>query len=348
MTGFRAILSSPHEQTKGAIDSQFLQVTFVDRLNVFFTLRRTILWIIYGIIEFVILLLPKRIADRDKRNVYSVISNIMFAAVSVIEIWCDKAVQPISRGGYISFCLWCSAAMIIITNRLLWGDACKYLMFFSLGYVLTYCFTSDNRNLFYGMDAAGTFVFFMWGYALSIILHDLPGRDLIRIGLCLPCVIGIMCFYGYVYRDFPVSQLDARVQTGIYTGLITTQSNSEYVQQLEKDLQEELPDDGTLCTVNNFPAAYLMARKEICAPQTWDAQFLARGYLSSEPLVSYFEAKDEMSEIFLASNHIDVGLYERESIELWDYLSDYYGDPDALTSTDGSRTMIWYKTKAAE
>lgn len=69
---------------------------------------------------------------------------------------------------------------------------------------------------------------------------------------------------------------------------------------------------------------YVMSQAQICAPQTWDAQFLMRGYTSSKPLMDYFKAINQTTDILVATS-LDVNdFYENSKYEINTFIESYY------------------------
>ena len=91
-------------------------------------------------------------------------------------------------------------------------------------FVLTYSFTSDNKNIFLSFENAGPFI------ALAL------------------AVSGLSNTYAYIYGDAPVEQLTEQVEYGVYKGLYTTSERKIFVEKLERELKR-IPKNKTVCTV---------------------------------------------------------------------------------------------------
>ena len=342
--GMKAMATTPHEANKGSVDFVFLKNTYYDRLSLFFTLPQMIVWGAYLCIWIIAMIVKQN-------NIYTEIPiHVAFLVQQYLYIHFNNAILPISQGGYMLFTVFLVSIVLLIRHR------CVLNMRFFLGIVLlvgwitTYCFTSDNKNLFFGFDAAGPLVIFMGAFIATYlwnanIIDDTASAWKSISGLLIPLlliVFSISSFFGYVYRDEPFSNLNSRVDAGIYKGLYTTEEKKNYLENLELDIKNTIDRNTRVCMVNNMPALYLMSEADICAPQTWDAQFLANGYTSAQPLISYFEHKKKMPDIMIANNYIDNEIFQRTDAEIWDYLEQYYDYYDTHIE-GGYVTKIWKK-----
>ena len=219
------------------------------------------------------------------------------------------------------------------------------MLFLVVGWVLTYCFTSDNKNLFAGFDAAGSSVV-MFACVMPVLSYEI-GRNKEDSAVFCSVVLAavcLSCFYTYVYRDEPVKEMNSIVQSGIYKGLFTTEPRKDFVEDLEADLELNVDPEDTVCTISNMPAVYLMTKSRLCAPQTWDSQYLMRGFTSSEPLLSYFEFVDAYPDVLIGCNYTYSNLFNNDQLEIWDFVNRYYYL--AHESSYGSyQTKIWKRTE---
>lgn len=357
ITGIKATITTPHEINKGVIGGKFIQNTFTDRLNVFFTLQRSVIWGIHLVTFTLIMIFRKR--ERKGGVAHLLIEWMLFIVVATVEIFLCSDVQPISRGGYISFTIFASSFLLMLLMWKQTGYQVKILSLITISWILTYCFTSDNKNLFFAMDAAGTLVFFYASY--SMLFYNTIGgsgkvhrNKYVNLGKKHPTielsqivfptlllVVGILCYFGYVYRDEPLGELKVRVGHGIYAGLYTTEENAYYVESLERDVESITAGHKNIFVANNMPAIYLMSKIEPFTPQTWDAQFLARGYTSAEPVLSYFEFKEKKPELVVMNNHLLSDLYDRNDAEIWAYLDHNYEEYAIINHKENDTTKIW-------
>lgn len=341
VTGIKATISTPHAANKGAIDADFLRKTFVDRLIVFYTPARVLLWLAHALFAVIISFIIRK---KNYMTEALLVETGIFIVIASVQIFSDPSVMPISRGGYISYNVFCGLILFSILTWKKTENRVKISLCVLIGWILIYCFTSDNKNVFYGFDAAGALVFFCACYYVISVkgnrrTADEEKRHLSLSYIVFPSVllgIGIACFYGYVYRDAPVKELKTRVNEGIYAGLFTTEDNRLYVEKLERVIEENVDENDFLFVANNMPSVYIMSKAEPFTPQTWDAQFLNRGYASAEPVLSYFSFKGKDPDVIVASDYLYPDLFIRQDIELWSYIDEKY-----VLVEESSSVKIW-------
>lgn len=346
MTGIKVMLLSPHELSKGTIDFDFLKLTFYNRLSRFYTLPRTIIWIIFFLINVVDVFIN---SEHENKAKHGLIGWTVFIIVAWTQIITDNYVPAILRGGYICYTVLISAILFTVSQ---WRNV-KHISILPIGiaiaWVLTCCFTSDNKNIFAAMDTAGNLIMFSACFVGTTMKINTANNDNDQTGMTwhnalIPLsvlALSIMCFYGYVYRDAPVSQLHSCVETGIYKGLYTTKDRAEYVKKLEGSLKKIAYEDETVFLASNMPCIYLMLERRPLCPQTWDAQFLYRGYTSAAPVLSYFNCIGEKPSIVIANNYLFPKLFDNKSIEIWDFIGRYYDEVTTLDFGKQGLTKIW-------
>ena len=212
---------------------------------------------------------------------------------------------------------------------------------FLFAYTITYAFTSDNRSILTAISVAGPILYFIFSIFIGIGIEEKKRRVGI-IFYVLLILSSLLNMYSYIYRDDPVRELTARVESGIYRGLYTTPERKRLVEELERVLEANICQDETVCVVTRAPAVYMMAKAKICAPQTWDAQFLERGYTSADPLLSYFEAIDETPDVLAATTWDISDFYENPRYEINSFIDRYYKLSETKTVGD-VQVWLWRK-----
>ena len=157
--GLKAIISTPHEANKGAINLSFLKITFLERLLVFFSNKRQLLWTGHLLLVFLIAWLPQD-AVKNKKSILLLYEWCIFILLSVVETFLGGNIAAISRQGYICFDVFLSTVIFEILHWKLINKSSKYLLFLVCSWIITYCFTSDNKNLFFAIDAASVIIVF--------------------------------------------------------------------------------------------------------------------------------------------------------------------------------------------
>ena len=167
------------------------------------------------------------------------------------------------------------------------------------------------------------------------------------LALALFSLPGLLSAYQYVYRDSPVRNLDAPVQSGIFQGLYTTPVTARFVVDFEREIEEHVNADQTLCVVTREPMIYVMSKASIYAPQTWDAQFLYRGFTSAKPLLSYFDAMGGRLPDILAATDRDKSIsdfYENDKYEIVPFIREHYR-LYCEKNIDGVTLWLWERSE---
>ena len=305
----KGMLSSPHEQTKGMINSQFLLQTFYYPIRKY--LNRG-----FGICvsSYLAIQLGLHFSAWTWKDFLNRILLILFL---ILNAWVNKGQYGyVALGILIAFIGAYPAAFGIR------GRSCTTL-FLLAAWILTYSFTSDNRNVMIAFEAASPLICFLSG----ILLYETMAEEhfsLEVVFIVLLGLSGLLNVYSYVYRDEPVTQLSQKVEVGIYKGLYTTESRKHLIQQTEKELETYIDREDSICVITRAPMVYMMAKAKICAPQTWDAQFLARGYTSAKPLLTYFEAMGEYPDILVATSLDVPDFLENDKYEIHKLIKERY------------------------
>lgn len=323
-----SMLSSPHEKSKGIIDAEFLVDVFYKPFRTYLShMSAKLLWL-YLLFNILISCIAKK-----KKQLWNGIGLVSFLAVN--------AYVTRNISGYMVAGEWLALMIFIIfSDRKPWK---KYAVFFFMffAYMLTYCFTSDNRNVFTAFVAAGQIVFLLMG----LVLYDneiLPHRCVALAAMLVMAISGLTGVYTYVYRDEPVGQLTAKVEEGIYKGLYTIQNRKQFVEKTERMLKEQISTQDSICAVTRMPMVYLMANAEICAPTTWDAQYLSRGYISAAPLLDYFESMQEIPDVLVAMDMDIADFYENPKYEINEFIDEYY-QMYYMEKIEGVTFYLWRK-----
>lgn len=201
-------------------------------------------------------------------------------------------------------------------------------------------------------------IIFAWGmailtgsnYAPSRFIAVLPGfigcavilskhkNELIRLlnGVSLLMVVAIIGYAQckFVYRDDFISELNTRVERGVYKGIYTTPARARDLPELEDYLNGIVTDGETYACRDNVPFAYLMIHDGTMVEiNTWDS--LQYSYELNEPakMYAYYERRDMIPEKII---YIDFGRDDNLSIEdenyrYNDWVEEYYSkDEDVV------------------
>lgn len=80
-----------------------------------------------------------------------------------------------------------------------------------------------------------------------------------------------------------------------------------------------------------------------CAPTTWDAQYLSRGYISAAPLLDYFESMQEIPDVLVAMDMDIVDFYENPKYEINEFIAENY-QLYYMEKIEGVTFYLWRKT----
>lgn len=148
---------------------------------------------------------------------------------------------------------------------------------------------------------------------------------------CMFIFIFLLNYYGYMYRDDSLAELDYKVKTGIYKGLYTTKTKGENLETLEKTIRSETNSTEKILFMDNVPMAYLMTDAQHCAPSTWDIQFYSYKFTDDAMLQKYFKATKRTPDKII---YIFTGIDKTLSIDSEDYkFNNYVNANYKLTSS---------------
>ena len=138
--------------------------------------------------------------------------------------------------------------------------------------------------------------------------------------------IFLLNYYGYVYRDNPISQLNYKVESGIYKGLYTTEGKGKGLEELEKTIRLETNHSEKILFMDNAPMAYLMTDATHCAPSTWEIQSYSYGFKDDKLLRKYFERTGCTPDkiIYIFTGRDKVLSIDSENYKFNDYVNTNY------------------------
>ena len=348
--GVDGMLSSPHEMSKGAINAAFFQKTFVDPVNKYIHSNSGI--ILYLGIQLSLFVI-KRCYNFDSNSWHKSLAAGVYILFMIYNGYFYR-VRTNAEFFSLSFFLFTLIWVILDCNVNIRSVAPFILI--ELGFVFTYSLTSDNKNFLFGIKICNAIT------ALTGILALLESTNNIKdksdaaaiykkrlicfiVAVMVFIIPGILSSYSYVYRDEQLESLDTRVPSGVYKGLYTTKERSEFVQQAEQFVSGNTNADETLLVVTREPMVYVMSEAKICSPQTWDSQFLYRGNVSAEPILSYFRQTGRtFPDIIVATNSAPTDFFENDAYEIKHFIKENYSLRQT-TEMNETKMAIWNRTK---
>ena len=196
--------------------------------------------------------------------------------------------------GYARMISWCWFETIILSIFYPEDKHKKYIHALSLTvivYFLVYVFVSFTNISGFGSRAFWLFVPSVLTYiGLYIVCRGNRFRpccyetlltiSMLTLGACM-----IKTSYGYVFDDEAVQMLDARVDSGIWKGLYTTEEKRNYIYLLEREIGGIIDEDSKVLFMDWSSFAYLMSDGTACAPSSYDSCIYA--YKVNEPQIMY-------------------------------------------------------------
>lgn len=155
----------------------------------------------------------------------------------------------------------------------------------------------------------------------------------------------LVSYYNYVYRDGVVSELNTKVETGLYKGLYTTKDRKDGLEILEKELRENTDKTKTLLVPSWFPAPYIMTGMKPHTPAIAQPMLEAYGFRGAKVITDYFNMMNQKADtvIFVFDRDIDYGKnkydFDNPEFEFNQYLEEYYNLK--FKSKDGEKFMVY-------
>jgi hypothetical protein len=112
---------------------------------------------------------------------------------------------------------------------------------------------------------------------VSMLRPDRASRDLpspVGSRVMTALAVSLLCFqtfqlWTHVYRDHPVSDLTARIESGAWKGIHTTRQKKFFVARLQRAIARERGDAKTILFMDYFPAGYLLSDLRPRTPAIW-------------------------------------------------------------------------------
>ncbi|MDY9920628.1 MAG: hypothetical protein U2P59_02230 [Synergistota bacterium] len=198
------------------------------------------------------------------------------------------------------------------------------------------CFAS-SYFAFNGMN--NRYYFLVQGTLLVIPFIYFAINDLIEVKIekvisflsstLIACVFTLgflMNYYGYLYRDEPIDQLNYKVKYGVYSGLYTTRARGEGILSLEKTIRSVTNSSDNILFMDCVPMAYLMTDAQYTAPSTWDIQLYSYGFTDDILLQKYFKTVNRTPNkiIFIFTGRDKILSIDSQNYKFNDYVKSNY------------------------
>lgn len=290
VTGLKYMTKSPYMQTHPQINAQFLFQLVYDFLATIIKSNSFKIILIACIIIFFI-----QICKRKFRKVIYLHPLI----IGLGALWTSLAGDlPIYRNGYVCFFLW---IMVIIHIFLVKDQVLKQRMIITMlipsGFAIgAYTLTSNNHSIILALCYSGLAIIalvLIVGRILEEQVNEdskaVYGHIVLGISALLLSAAFLCNFYNFVYRDLAVGHLKTKVSEGIYRGIYTTEERARGLTTIERAIDRYIKPGASICVMNRFPAAYIMADTKILSPTMWDPQYIRDGLKDESFMTNYFK-----------------------------------------------------------
>ena len=244
---------------------------------------------------------------------------------------------------------WGFLAGLAIPFLLCMKEGRKYPLVFYLGlYPLAFAFgemilTESNASIARLPHAAPAFAVYL------LVMLGEEGNLLRR--LAVPFVIcctvtTVVSNSRFCFPDGNLSQLDSRVESGVYKGIYTTAARANDLPEMEEYLDKLIADGEPFAFRDNVPSGYLMARKGVmCDRATWDRMQYSYGVNAPDNLYAYYQRKGKIPQKYI---YVDFGIDERLSIDQDGYLfsefvNSYYTKTADFAMNETFRRVLVYE-----
>ena len=240
------------------------------------------------------------------------------------------AIALLRGGGYDRVCELGVAGAMCAVLLLLFGGSGRtplllYLGVYPVCFALLQLFFSDQNAAVSRFDACLPVLF-------CVLLVLARSEDKLTETLALCCMAACVLLQGFSaykepYRDEAVWKLDARVESGVYRGLWTTEQRAAELPRMEAYLNALIGEEEYYAFRDCAPFAYLMMHHgKICDVSSWDLLQYSYGRNTPSRLLDYYRRRGAVPDVIV---YIDFGRDARlsaedESVRYNDFLNACY------------------------
>lgn len=318
-----AVLNAPHTAYRGPISASFIFQTFVVNGGLYFL--RGYIGVLFLYAWACVLI--RRFAPDSKKTELYVISFLAYCLLSLL---------PNRTGiGYGIFGLTLGTIVVMFCSDREFIKKNYTLYLIALVFLLIYCLTSDTKRVMVGISASAQLL--ANAIVITIYLYERSAdgaadgrrRHYVNVLLVGLSIVGILSQFGYVYGDGDIYQLRARVAGGVFEGQFTTADKKSYIDDMESFVDgsiQEIPDvtSKKLTVMTLEPMVYLMSDANIYAPQTFDAQYLFKGFFAAGPMTDYFDQYQAKPDIIFATDAHNPDFATNDAYEIKQFIGENY------------------------
>lgn len=216
-----------------------------------------------------------------------------------------------------------------------------YVGIYNLVFLL--CMTLFTLN---GVDR---FIFSVTLVIVPIALIDKTKSSIIRNASIILVLVFVMLQglsdFKSIYRDDFISNLNTRVESGVYKGIYTTGARARDIVELEDYINSNISDDEYVSFRDNAPVGYLMSSRNICDVMTWDEMQWTYKCDNPTTMYRYYKNTERIPDVIM---YIDFGRDESLSIEnpsdvfqYNDFVNEYYDLVDNSFKNETFRVLLY-------
>ena len=339
MVGIQGMLESPYFAIADRMPglSEQIRAAFINFFSVSYLRRGTIVF--FAMYTSISLLCRKHEKIAGWRFV-AVLTGLCFAVLTMLKM---------PQYTYRIHAYFCVMAMIIwlwIDDKQLKQRTLVQIILPVIMLILIRSSTTANSDMLYQFSAAAILVYvIVLGCTSENDKKEDPAAGVLSIYVFV-CICALMTFYRYVFGDESIGKLTARVETGMFQGIYTTEERREGLARLEKDIRENVAADEKMAVITAFPSVYVTANAEVCSPTVYNPMFTGYGYYDAEPVTAYFEMLNtEPDVIAIVLGRSTVPEYDDNApkYELNQYLHDNYELSFASNEKQTYRVVLYRK-----
>lgn len=289
------ILSSASHERKGKRKSLIIAICIFAELTLMFLLLKLVpgskIRILAAVlcIVFLATCFKKDLPSLDRY--YSVL--LFSLAISVLFAFTENNIETLGRSVLI-------VALVLLLNRKarVYDKLILLLMMPYILFILLECILTNSTRRFYFIVPVLIGII----YCLDNISKNL--KEFVWVCIIFISTSILFVDYNYVYRDSPISELNTRVEAGVYKGIYTTTQRATDVVEFEDYLNKNIGNDETVSFRDNVPVAYLMKNKKVCDIRTWDEMQYSYGCNDPTSMYSYYKNRNRIPDVIC---YVDFG-----------------------------------------
>ncbi len=286
----------------------------------------------------------KKKRSQISKHMYTIFS--IAVAMLILSIYLFKLQMAVS-GTTVNW-YWGVAAGLGITTLLLVDNRNNPVIYFVGFYPILFAFASIVF-----IDSSASIARFLGAVpAFAILLLVLLNTDS-AVTKILASAISVLCIvsvttnnYRFVYRDDSISQLDTKIDYGVYKGIYTTNTRAVDLPELEDYLNNLIGENEVYAFRDNVPVGYMMTHNGVmCDRTTWDS--LNYSYYKNAPanLYEYYKRRGMIPQkfIFVDYGRDPILSIDDPNFKMNEFINAYYSKVSDVTLNDTFTRVVVYQ-----